>query len=139
MTTIQMSGTRLAYVVVPLPGKVKRDVYLLNPKSNPRGMDDTVKEREEPAGYMVYFPRGHAIRLKSMKELKHYKLDGPPNIINIQGLHDPKSPLGKLIAAQDDNARRGAMEDMQTAVIRMATAKTGPILMPEQVGAATAA
>lgn len=135
MSVAQMSGTRLAYVVHAIDGKVKRPVYKLNPKSNPAGMKAV--EVEQPAGYMVYFPRGHAIRIRDRKTLQHYGLDGPASIINIQGLNDPKSPLGRLIAAQDDNTRRGAMEDMQKAVIRMATAKSGPVLMPEQIRAAS--
>ena len=35
--------------------------------------------------------------------------------------------------SQDEGARRGAMESMEKQVIRLATAKTGPVLMPEQI------
>jgi hypothetical protein len=35
--------------------------------------------------------------------------------------------------SQDEGTRRGAMETMEKQVIRLATAKTGPVLMPEQL------
>jgi hypothetical protein len=38
-----------------------------------------------------------------------------------------------MMSAQDDAARHGAMVDMERMVIQMATAKTGPILLNEQV------
>jgi len=119
-------GTRLAFVVVPIEGKVKRAVTTFN-KS--KGLQ--TKDVEEPFGYLVYFPRGHAIRVKSAAMLKHYGLDGKPNIINLQGLNDPNSPMGRLMSAQDDAARKGAMDDLQAMVIQLATAKTGTVLIPD--------
>jgi hypothetical protein len=124
-------GARLAFVVVDLAetiGTVKRQVMTWTKKDGLKS-----KMAEEPAGYLVYFPRGHVIRLKSKEELRHYGLDGQPPIVNLQGLNDPNSPIGRLLLSQDEGARRGAMESMEKAVIRLATAKTGPVLMPEQL------
>lgn len=124
-------GARLAYVVVDLNetvGTVKREVITWTKK-------DGLKRKtvEEPAGYMVYFPRGHVVRLRNKEELRHYRVDGPAPIINLQGLNDPNSPIGRMLMSQDEGTRRGAMESMEKAVIRLATAKTGPVLMPEQL------
>jgi hypothetical protein len=131
MLTPGTQGARLAYVVVDLHesvGTVKRPVTTWTKKDGLK-----TKTVEEPAGYLVYFPRGHVIRLKNKEELRHYGLDGQPPIVNLQGLNDPNSPIGRLLLSQDEGARRGAMETMEKQVIRLATAKTGPVLMPEQL------
>lgn len=141
MATGHMNGSRLAYVVVPLEGKVMRDVIELVEKPAGRYKDGTVRNtfsmkrvpKEQPAGFMVYFPRGHALRFRDMEHLKQYGLDRKPHIINLEGLNDPNSPIGRLLAEQDDNARRGAFQTLEQSVIKLATAKTGHILMPEQV------
>jgi hypothetical protein len=124
-------GARLAYVVVDLNetiGTVKREITTWTKSGGLKR-----KMVEEPAGYMVYFPRGHVVRLRNKEELRHYRVDGPAPIINLQGLNDPNSPIGRMLMSQDENTRRGAMESMEKAVIRLATAKTGPVLMPEQL------
>jgi hypothetical protein len=38
-----------------------------------------------------------------------------------------------MLLGQEEDARRGAMETLEKQVIRLATAKTGPVLMPEQL------
>lgn len=116
----QLNGARLEFVVVPLEGKVKRRVTKWAKKD---GL--TSKIVEEPAGFMVYFPRGHALRIKDKATLAHYRLDRQPKIINIQGLNDPNSPVGQLISAQDDNARRGAMNALEKEVIAIAERSAG--------------
>jgi hypothetical protein len=124
-------GARLAYVVVDLKdtvGSVKRQVTTWTKKDGLK-----TKMVEEPAGYLVYFPRGHVIRLKDKDELRRYGLDGQPPVVNLQGLNDPNSPIGRMLLSQDEGTRRGAMETMEKQVIRLATAKTGPVLMPEQL------
>lgn len=127
------TGARLAYVVVDLSetiGTVKREVTMW---TKDKGLH--TKLVEEPAGYLVYFPRGHAIRLKNKEELRRYGLDGRPAIINLEGLNDPRSAIGQMLFGQDDAARRGAMESLEKQVIRLATAMTGPVLLPEQLEA----
>jgi len=131
MVPVGTSGARLAYVVVDLAetiGTVKRPITTWSKKEGLK-----TKMHEEPAGYLVYFPRGHVIRLRDKEELRHYGLDGQPPIVNLQGLNDPNSPIGRLLLSQDEATRRGALETMEKAVIRLATAKTGPVLMPEQI------
>ncbi len=140
MFTANMNGARLAFVVRELQGTVRREKYVMKlvKKANPNGKTRDQYEMksemvEEPAGFMVYFPRGHVVRVPTRKLLEHYGLHLKPRIINMEGLADPNSPLGKLMTAQDEQARAGAMIDMERLVIQMACAKTGPMLMPEQV------
>jgi hypothetical protein len=131
MQPMNTNGARLAYVVVDLHetvGTVKRPVTTWTKKDGLK-----TKMEEEPAGYLVYFPRGHVIRCKDKETLRQYGLDGRPPIVNLQGLNDPNSPIGRMLMAQDEGTRRGAMESMEKQVIRLATAKTGPVLMPEQL------
>lgn len=125
------NGARLAYVVVDLAetiGTVKREVTTWTKR-------DGLKKKmvEQPAGYLVYFPRGHVIRIPDKETLRHYGLADRAPIVNLQGLNDPNSPIGRMLFGQEEDARRGAMDSLEKQVIRLATAKTGPILMPEQL------
>jgi hypothetical protein len=63
-----LKGSRLAYVVVKQEGSVKREKHYWS--------KDGIKKKlvDEDAGYLVYFPRGHAIRIKSLARLRHYQL-----------------------------------------------------------------
>jgi hypothetical protein len=124
----RVPGTRLSFVVVKLEGTLMRDVVTY---SKTDGL--VQKQKAVPAGYLVYFPRGHVLRIKDMKHLAHYGLDKKPHIINMQGLHDPNSPIGKMISAQDDAARAGAYQELEQAVMHLAIAKSGPTIMPEQI------
>lgn len=134
MYAIQI-GARLEFVVRELKGTVKREVVRMKrQKSGEKTHHEMKKEFvEQPAGYMVYFPRGHAIRVPTKELLAFYGLDRKPRIINLEGLSDPNSPLGRMMLAQDNDARAGAMIDLERQVIQLATAKTGPRLTPEQV------
>jgi hypothetical protein len=132
MAAIARNGARLAYVVVPVKGAVSREIISIETKAQNKDGKATMvdfkrKKVDQPAGYIVYFPRGHAIRLRSQDELRRYGLDKPAQIISMTGLNDPNSPVGRLMAAQDDEARRQIMVDMQQQVIQLATAKSGPI------------
>jgi hypothetical protein len=123
-----VNGSRLAYVVVPIEGKVMRPIHRY---TKDKGI--IVKDEPQDGGFLVYFPRGHVLRIRDQAQLKLYKLDKKPRVINLQGLNDPNSPIGQLMAAQDDQARQGAMVNMERQVIQLATAKTGKVQMPEQV------
>lgn len=124
-----MPGARLSHVVVALKGTLKRAVTVWTKKE---GL--VQKVIDVPAGFLVYFPRGHVLRVDE-EHLKHYGLDKKPRISNLSGLHDPESPLGKIMMAQDDAARAGAYQDLEQMVMQMAIAKSGPVIMPEQVKA----
>lgn len=134
-------GARLAFAVKELKGEVERDVITMTEKKVGKYRDGTDRivhemvrsKRKVPAGFMVYCPRGHAIRVRNRADLAKYGLDRQANIINMDGMADPNSPLGKMMYAQDETARKGGFNDLQDAVVKMATVKSGAILMPEQV------
>lgn len=123
-----VAGARLSFVVVELEGTVKRPVTKYDHKKR------EIKHElvEQPAGYMVYFPRGHVLRFATKEQLERYGLNRKPNIINMQGLNDPNSPIGKMLYAQDEDGRERAYADLEKQVINLATARTGVNLMPEQ-------
>lgn len=130
MMNAMMSGSaRLAYVVIEQKGKVRREVTTWTKED---GL--TKKTVEQPAGYLVFFPRGHVLRMNA-QQLKHYQLDKKPRIINLEGLSDPNSTVGKLMYEQDEKLRAGAFTELENFVIQLATARTGPIVTPEQVRA----
>lgn len=117
-----MNGSRLAYVVVPQDGEVVRKI---NTWTKKKGLSETFQA--QPAGYMVYFPRGHVIRLKNRSELRRYRLDQAPRVINIEGLSDPNSVFGKLMMAQDDAARARGWTGLEEAVVRLSQVRSGKI------------
>lgn len=123
-----LKGTRLEFVIVPLEGTVKRKRFTLVPSKQLKRDGTPVRHErketivEQPAGYMVYFPRGHCVRLKNKEELARYKLDRDASIISIDGLFDPNSPIGRLITSQDDKARGKAFLSLESKVINAVTA-----------------
>jgi len=123
-----LAGARLAYVVLPIEGELTRQRCTFD---KVKGF--TYEDKKEPGGYMAFFPQGHVVRLKTKEKLRQYNLDRKAPIINMAGLHDPESPLGKLMNAQDDKERSGAMKELQKMVINLATVRTGKLLLPEQV------
>ena len=129
-----MTGTRLSYVVVKLEGTLMRDVIVPTYKNKMLTLKRVKKA--VPAGYLVYFPKGHVLRIEDSEHLEHYGLDRKPRFINLKGLHNPDSPLGKMMSAQDDAARKGAYQELEQAVMQLAIAKSGPVIMPEQVAKA---
>ena len=138
------SGTRLAYVVVPLEGEVERPQYQMVARQIGFSSDGRTPRfthemkqimKKEPAGFMVYFPRGHAIRIRTREELREFNLDVEDiPLVSLTGLNDPKSEIGKLLSAQDDKQRKVAWDSLENKTIRLATARTGTVLMPAQIG-----
>lgn len=125
-----MSGTRLAYVIVPIHGTVEREKITLETKTRDRNGKATMVERkivkvDEPYGFMVYFPRGHAVRLKDKRRLAHYGLSRTPQFVNMSGLEDPNSPVAKLMRAQDDAERKGIMTSLEQKVVQMVEHRVG--------------
>lgn len=122
------STARMAFVVIPLEGKVKRTKITFVDKT-PKGAKVPHHEmkreaREVDAGFMVYFPNGHALRL-SAKRLTSLGLDKAAPIANMDGLHSPETPIGRLMLAQTNQARETAFRDLQQETIALALAKVG--------------
>lgn len=139
MFTANTVGARLAYVVREIPGTVKREVFeMVETKKAQYGKKATHEMKkvlkDVPAGYMVYFPRGHAMRIPNKKTLEFYGLDKPARIINAENiLADPNSPLARMMTEQTEQGRMGAKLDVERMTIQMAVSKTGPIVQLEQV------
>jgi hypothetical protein len=112
-----LNGSRLAYVVVKQEGSVKREKHYWT--------KDGIKKKliEEDAGYLVYFPRGHAVRIRSLAKLRHYRLHKEPKIIQLEGLNDPNSPLGKMFLSQDPLLRMASYRELEQMVINLAEAR----------------
>ena len=112
-----LNGSRLAYVVVKQEGSVKREKHYWS--------KDGIKKKlvDEDAGYLVYFPRGHAIRVKTLAMLRHYQLHKEPRIIQLEGLNDPNSPLGKMFLSQDPHLRMASYRELEQMVINLAEAR----------------
>jgi hypothetical protein len=112
-----LKGSRLAYVVVKQDGAVKREKHYWS--------KDGIRKKlvDEDAGYLVYFPRGHAIRVKSLAMLRHYQLHKEPRIIQLEGLNDPNSPLGKMFLSQDPHLRMASYRELEQMVINLAEAR----------------
>jgi hypothetical protein len=112
-----LKGSRLAFVVVKQEGTVKREKHYWSKEG--------IKKKlvEEDAGYLVYFPRGHAIRVRSLARLRHYQLHKEPAIIQLDGLNDPNSPLGKMFMSQDPMLRMASYRDLEQMVINLAEAR----------------
>lgn len=118
------SGARLAYLVVEMEGTVRRPVHKW---TKAKGL--TVVDAEEPAGYLVYCPRGHVVRLKDRKALKQYGVSEEAPIVNIAGLQDPNSKVGKMMRSQDAEVRRKGYADLEKQVQQLAQAKSGVITL----------
>lgn len=112
-----LNGSRLAYVVVKQDGAVKREKHYWT--------KDGIKKKlvDEDAGYLVYFPRGHAIRIRSLAMLRHYRLHKEPKIIQLEGLNDPNSPLGRMFLSQDPHLRMASYRQLEQMVIDLAQSK----------------
>lgn len=112
-----LKGSRLAYVVIRQEGSVKREKCFWT--------KDGIKKKlvDEDAGYLVYFPRGHAIRVKSLAKLRHYQLHKEPQIIQLDGLNDPNSAIGKMFMSQDPMLRSASYRELEQMVINLAEAK----------------
>lgn len=135
-----MNGTRLAYVVIPLEPflkskTVKREKIVFEEKKWKNGKTTYPMKRvmqDEPAGFMVYFPRGHCLRIRDEEHLAHYGLDKPAEYINLDGMFAKDSPASKLLTEQDEKKRRGIFESLEQQVIKLATAKSGKVVLKEQ-------
>lgn len=145
-----VGGARLAYFVVKLDTEIEREVCeYVSPKTLNGGRQpaDRAARRakrtksgivrrmiKQPGGFLVYFPRGHVIRFRDEDHLAQFGLDKEPPIINMKGLYDANSKIGRMMNSQDEEVRRKGYSALEKHVVQLATAKSGPVLMPEQVG-----
>lgn len=117
---------RLAFAVVQLVGTVKREVCTFE-----KGAGLVKKLVDEDAGYLVYFPKGHVLRLTE-EQLKFHGLDKKAAFVDMSEMHDPNSSIGQLFLAQSQEDRNTAWDMLEDEVIALATAKSGADVLPEQ-------
>jgi hypothetical protein len=55
--------------------------------------------------------------------LRHYRLHKEPRIIQLDGLNDPNSPLGKMFLSQDPHLRMASYRELEQMVIDLAQAR----------------
>ena len=79
-----MSTIRPRYEVHKLDGKVDRTItkQLVDDKGKPIGgfENETV---QEDAGWMVYFPTGSSIRIRTQGEMERLGFDRPPELVDM--------------------------------------------------------
>lgn len=115
----QMQGQRLPYVVVKLDGEVKTVHHKFNRRT---GKVEAV-DAKEPAGFLVFYPRGHYLRIRTGEELIKYGLSKKPAPISQDGtlLHPSQSP-------------EKAYENMQADIIAQVKKVSGAISVPNYDG-----
>lgn len=124
-----MPSARMAYVVRRIPTKVTRRKCHWVPNKSGKGGELVFKDVEVEGGFMVYFPKGHAIRLTA-KQLTHYGLtERRGNFVSMSGL----TPQDEMMMVEDRSLMQTHMENIENMTIRLATKRTGPLLMPEQM------
>lgn len=129
-----MQGGRLAFVIRPIEGIVHREhievKVLKKATANSKARHSFERVvKEEPGGYMVYFPMGHAIRVRTDATLREFGLDGEAEVVDVSGLYDPKSPAGRLMVAQNEQAKKAAFVDLEKQVIDYVARKVGRDLL----------
>jgi hypothetical protein len=69
----------------------------------------TFKEIEEPAGYMVYFPRGASIRVSTLKRLKQLGLSELAPLVDMESGDEQPNPSSVSLKARTEslNQRNG--------------------------------
>lgn len=71
---------RAAYEVHPYTGKTTRQVCKVDKKTR----QVVCEHVEDTGGYMVYFPKGHSIRVRDEKELALLGFDRPAKLIDME-------------------------------------------------------
>lgn len=124
-----MPTARLAFVVRKLPGTVEREKVKWVPNRGGKGGTLVRTKVAVDAGYMVYFPKGHAIRLTE-SQLAHYGLSPNSGVfVSMEGL----VPMDKTVQIENQRIMGAGFEALEAMTIRLATKRTGPVLMPEQL------
>lgn len=123
-----LGGPRLSFYAEKLEGTILRTQYTIEEKVYGKGdkkkVTFTRKQHtvEEPAGYMVYFPMGHAIRMGE-DELRARGFDQQPRIINADGLSH---------ATITEQARQLTMETLIRDLKGFVTHKVGSELLTRE-------
>lgn len=91
LSQMQAMDVRKPYEVYPLPGsvkKTKRSIKAVGEKTLANGKSRTIyrhftEEVTEPAGFIVKFPFGHSIRVRSQEELERLGFHLVPGLVSM--------------------------------------------------------
>lgn len=115
MRGIQLQGPRLPYVVRKLNGTVPVTKRKYNKRT---GKVESFEEKED-AGYIVFYPRGHYLRIRNLDALKFYGLDKKPRPIAADGMQ-----LHPTMRIED------AYENLEADVVEAVRSAVGQITIP---------
>lgn len=104
-----MTQAKKAYQVEKFEGEVERTKHRVNKESKTL---ETIVEKEG-AGFMVYFPKGHSIRVKNEAELAKLGLH-----YNAPAFYDPETG--------EPTKEKGDDEDLKTVVLKATKVKDVP-------------
>jgi len=112
------------FQVEKLKGKQTRKVYRyvpqprLDPEGNQMVSEDGVKlwgksklvveEVTEPLGYMVYFPKGHSVHIRTEQELRALGFDRSPTLVDLESgeeMEDGTQDLKSYVASKTKPGR----------------------------------
>ncbi len=77
-----MANIRRAFQVESLKGKVKTTITEVEKLENGSSVFHK-REVEAPAGFMVYFPQGHSIRVESQEQLERLGFAGHSGMVDM--------------------------------------------------------
>lgn len=100
-----------AYQVKELDGTRTKTIYEMDKKTKTL----KPKEVEVPKGYMVFFPRGHSIRVETMDELKRLGYTRGANNVTLGEEADLEEPRGPDLEELNRRVTRERAVDLDVA------------------------
>lgn len=122
----EVQGVILRYVVRELEG----NITIQKAKFNTKLGENEFTEEAMLHPVIVFFPNGTSQVMERASAEKRGFLD-MPQILNFDTVQDTKTPAGRFKNALTTKARREAWLQLEQAVIRNCTAKSGNPLPPD--------
>jgi hypothetical protein len=100
-----------AFEVKPLEGQfVTRRVAVYDKEAKEKGQPPIrYEDKVEPAGYLVFFPKGHSIRVATLEELKRLGFAGTPYKVDLD--------TGEMVPDEQISLERAAANKTNQASI----------------------
>lgn len=100
-----------AFEVKPLTGQfVTRKVAIYDKEAKDKGQPPIrYEDKVEPAGYLVFFPKGHSIRVATLEELKRLGFAGEPYKVDLD--------TGEMVPEEKVSLERAAANKTNQASI----------------------
>ena len=125
-------NVRPEFEVHPLEGVVKRESlkYVRTKDEDTGKVHFELKKAlvEEPAGFMVYFARGHSIRVKTVEELGRLGLQRQPGLVDIKTLEMiPGQPVQSLAHLSQARAMASMVPSYKESELEAISAAVEPV------------